>query len=678
MFYNFDFTKLSNLSKFTTIRVNDIIEISIIIIILYYILKNIKGTRAWTLTKGCVMLFILYGVAYFASFNVITFISSGLFTFLVTALVIMFQPELRKILESLGKKNITIKKIVSLVEKNKENNDLYTTKSIEEIIKSVNTMSKAKTGALILVERKNSLIDYENSGIMLNADISSQLIINAFEKNTPLHDGAMIIRGNKITAATCYLPLSDNRNIDKKLGTRHRAAIGASEETDALVIVVSEETGAISIVENGKIKHNVSVEKLRETLVDNQTIVNLSPTTETKKKHRTKLWVLSVIFGICLWAFVTITVDPVVTVDFDNIPVEVINDSALKDDGHIYEVIKGDTVDISVTGQKSYLSDLTVDSFTAVADASEVSITNSISVSVRSKFNNSHITIDTHNALLTVSIEEKSSVECSVFVEKKGKEADGFFVSSIAPLSKTVTITGPKSVVKTADKAVATVDVSHISDDFTDEVSFIIYDRNGDPLDLKYCELSIQQVEVEGTISHTKTVPLNITAFDSSLEDCEVVIDDLSITQQEIEISATNEILETVESIDVNIDIATMPQKINTRIDMQNYMPEGVSYASNRTEFDLTMEVRRLVEQSIMVNSHQISMKNGSGIIHNSACEVTVKYDYANPDSIKLDNLKPFINLEGLDVGTHDLMLEFEKVDGVEIVKNDEISITIM
>lgn len=682
MFYSIDFSKLSNLSKFTTIRVNDVIEIGIIVIIFYYILKSLRGTRAWVLAKGCVMLFLLYGIAYFASFNVITFIASGLFTFLITALVIMFQPELRKLLESLGRKNITIKKILGLIGKNKDNNDnLYTTKSIEELIKSVNAMSKAKTGALILIERKNSLIDYENSGIQLNADISSQLILNAFEKNTPLHDGAMIIRRNKITAATCYLPLSDNRNIDKKLGTRHRAAIGASEETDALIIVVSEETGAISIVENGNIKHKVSIERLRETLVDNQNIISSLSTTneqkENKKYNKTKLWLLSVIFGIGLWAFVTIAIDPVVTIDINDIPVEIINDSALTDDGHIYEIAKGDTVDISITGQKSYLNNLSKDSFIAIADASEVSITNSINVDVRSKYNNSHITIDTHNALLTVSIEEKASVECSVVVEKKGKEANGFFVSSIIPTSKTITITGPKSVVKTADKAIVTVDVSHISDNFEDEETFVIYDRNGEPLNLKYCELSTQSIHVEGIISHTKTVPLNITAFDSSLDDCEIVIENLNITQTEIEISASDELLEEVESIDVNIDVATMPQKVNMTIDMQNYIPEGVTYASNRTELDVTMEVKRLVKQNIIISSRQIAMKNGSGIIHNSACEIIVRYDYTQPEDITIENLKPFINLANLDNGTHELELEFENLDGVEILENSDISITI-
>ena len=678
---NLDFSKLLNFTKFTTIRGSDIIEIGIIILVFYYILKNIKGTRAWILAKGCIILFALYGVAYFASFNVITFISSGLFTFLVTALVIMFQPELRKILENLGRKNLTINKIVGLVGKNKEeDNELYTTKSIEEIIKSVNAMSKAKTGALILIERKNSLMDYEESGIKLNADISSQLIMNAFEKNTPLHDGAMIIRRNKITAATCYLPLSDNRNIDKKLGTRHRAAIGASEETDALIIVVSEETGAISIVEEGRIRHKVSIEKLRETLVDNKTILGLSSTNEQKGKnkyHKTKLWVLSIIFGVCLWTFVTITIDPVITMDFNNIPVEIINDSTLTDDGHIYEIAKGDTVNISVTGQRSYLNGLTTESFVATADASEVSITNSINIEVRSKFNNSHITIDTHNALLTVSIEEKASVECNIFVEKKGKEAEGFFVSSVIPTSKTITITGPKSIVKTVDKAIATVDVSHISDNFEDEASFIVYDRNGDPLDLKHCELSMQKISVEGFVSHTKTVPLNITAYDSSLEDCVIVINNLNITQTEVEVSATDEILEEIESIDVEIDIATMPQKINMTIDMQNYMPENVTYAGSRTEMELSMEVQRLVKQNIMISSHQISMKNGSGIIHNSACEIVVQYDYTSPESITLENLKPFIDLDGLETGTHELMLQFENVDGVEIIENSDISITI-
>ena len=181
----------------------------------------------------------------------------------VTALVIIFQPELRKALEQLGSRNL-ISEIFSL-ESNQENQG-FSDRTVNEIVKATFEMAKVKTGALMVIERKVSLKEIERTGIEINGLVSSQLLINIFEHNTPLHDGAVVIRGNRVTAATCYLPLSDNMTISKDLGTRHRAAVGISEVTDSLTVVVSEETGRVSVVENGKLRRISTAEDLRKVL----------------------------------------------------------------------------------------------------------------------------------------------------------------------------------------------------------------------------------------------------------------------------------------------------------------------------------------------------------------------------------------------------------------------------
>ena len=181
-------------------------------------------------------------------------------------MIIVFQPEFRKALEQLGQKNIV--KSINIFDDSKGDEGQLSMKDIDEIIYATFELSKTKTGALVVIQRDTPLEEYESTGIEIDAKISSQLMINMFEHNTPLHDGAAIVKGNRITAATCYLPLSDNNKLSKDLGTRHRAGIGVSEVTDALVLIVSEETGKVSIAMNGQLVRNIDQDYLRTKLVD--------------------------------------------------------------------------------------------------------------------------------------------------------------------------------------------------------------------------------------------------------------------------------------------------------------------------------------------------------------------------------------------------------------------------
>ena len=240
----------------------DIVEILIISFLFYYVLLWIKNTRAWNLFKGIMIILIFILIALIFHMNTILWLAENLLSVGLLALVIIFQPELRKALENLGGKNL----FGRWVNFGKTENGRFSDRTIEVLIKASYAMGKVRTGALIVVEDEILLNEYVRTGIDVDAIISSQLLINIFEKNTPLHDGAVIVRGDRVVSATCYLPLSDSLSLSKDLGTRHRAAVGISEVSDSLTIVVSEETGKVSVAMRGQIYHGVDADFLREKL----------------------------------------------------------------------------------------------------------------------------------------------------------------------------------------------------------------------------------------------------------------------------------------------------------------------------------------------------------------------------------------------------------------------------
>ena len=256
-------TLMTNLPK--TITAIDIVEIVIISFLLYYILLWIKKTRAWTLLKGIFVILVFVLIAAIFQMTTIIWIAERIFSVAVIAVVVIFQPEMRKALENIGRKKILIN--LFNFDSSKNANAKFSDKTVNELVKACYEMGKVKTGALIVIEDDIVLTEYEQTGIEVDAVLTSQLLINIFEKNTPLHDGAIIVRGDRVVSATCYLPLTDSMNLSKELGTRHRAAIGISEVSDSLTIVVSEETGKVSIAAGGELYRNVDADFLRNKLI---------------------------------------------------------------------------------------------------------------------------------------------------------------------------------------------------------------------------------------------------------------------------------------------------------------------------------------------------------------------------------------------------------------------------
>ena len=258
---------------FPDLKWTDILDILIIAYIVYHIIVWVNSSRAKTLIRGIIVvaLFLLFAVI--VRLNTILWIAKNLINVIMLAIVILFQPELRRALDELGRKKYLSSFFKSFNSKALDEKSLDD-KTIYELVKTSIQLSKDKTGALMVIEHDTPLGEYINTGISIDAVVSQQLLVNIFEKNTPLHDGAVIIRKDRVVAATCYLPLTDAKDITKELGTRHRAGIGISEVSDSLTIIISEETGSISVAYKGKLYQNLDEDALRKQLSKFQVVKN--------------------------------------------------------------------------------------------------------------------------------------------------------------------------------------------------------------------------------------------------------------------------------------------------------------------------------------------------------------------------------------------------------------------
>ena len=263
-----------------SINIPDVVEILIISFLVYNIMVWIKNTRAWSLLRGVIVILAFIVLAYLFNMTTILWIVKNVFSIAVIAIIVVLQPELRKALEELGRKNL----FSSFIKLDSHGAyGLFSDRTIKEITKACVEMGRVRTGALIVVRQKDDLSEYKQTGIDVDGIVTSQLLINIFEKNTPLHDGAVIIEGDRVASATCYLPLSDNMRLSKELGTRHRAAVGMSDVNDSMTVIVSEETGLISVAYNGVLARGLNTEELESQL----TTIQNKPVEEEKKR---KLW----------------------------------------------------------------------------------------------------------------------------------------------------------------------------------------------------------------------------------------------------------------------------------------------------------------------------------------------------------------------------------------------------
>ena len=268
---------IQNLYDYPIKLVLTIIDIGIVCFLIYTAFRMLKNTRVWQLLRGILVLIIATFVSGLLQLNILNYILSSIMTYGVFFLIVIFQPEIRRGLEQLGSNPIS--KFFGL------DNDIdnKAKENIYRIVIAAVELAKQKTGALIIIERDIKIKDIISTGIIMDSEISPQLLVNIFVPNTPLHDGAVIISDNKIAAASCMLPLSDDHDIARELGTRHRAAIGISRESDAIAVIVSEETGKISIAKDGTLIADVKEDVLKKILLKNLIVENKIKKVKNKK-----------------------------------------------------------------------------------------------------------------------------------------------------------------------------------------------------------------------------------------------------------------------------------------------------------------------------------------------------------------------------------------------------------
>jgi diadenylate cyclase len=267
--WNWIVTRTADYGLPKQIELIDIVQILLIAFFVYHLIRWLQNTKAYTLMKGIFLIGVFVIIANVLKMQTILWLFGNIGGAAITAVVIIFQPELRRVVEQIGEKNPL--SAISFAS-GQEENERFSDKTINELVRASFEMGEVKTGALIVIEKTITLEEYEKTGIPIDGVLTSQLLINIFEHNTPLHDGAVIVRNNRVTAATCYLPLSDNMDLNKNLGTRHRAGVGISEVTDSFTIIVSEETGNVSYASGGELHTAVTPSDLREQLHKIQTL----------------------------------------------------------------------------------------------------------------------------------------------------------------------------------------------------------------------------------------------------------------------------------------------------------------------------------------------------------------------------------------------------------------------
>ncbi len=660
---------------FPSLGITDIIEILILTVIFYSAIKSLKGTRAWVLSKGIMTLLMFYIVSYLLNFNVIVSIFQSTLIFIGVAIVVTIQPELRRMIERLGRKDISLslQSIIHTIFKsnNKVDNQekLLSDTVIQEIVKGCFIMGKAKTGVLIVIEREIPLNEYIESGIIVDGTITSALLINVFEHNTPLHDGAVIVRNNRLTAATCYLPLSDNMEINKDLGTRHRAGIGITEVTDAVVVIVSEETGAVSVAKDGKLLHNIDREQLSEELKAIQIKAVDPKKNKVQRKNKSELNISlkigSLVAAFVMWVMVITALNPVTTYTFRNVPIEFINTDKVIDIGKTFEIQNDDTVDIKVKDRKSIVDNIKPGDIKVIADFSKLSYVNAIPLEYQ--FNGtSDITLS--ESTLKVSLEDIITTEVNVEIQKIGQPNELYYISGIELSNDTIVISGAKSVINTIGSVIIEIDESKLTHDTTIKAIPKIYDKNGEEINKIKLMLNREEIEVKVHLYKTKKVPLHLTPIVEN-ETLGKIITNITYDTNEIIITGPDDVLDSCEALElaipISIDLADISQtEYIKNIQLQNYITSDIIIPTQYNKVNMTIYFVDFYTKALELTSGDISVE---GLEEDK--EAFIRYDTANIDIVGLSKslesktiseIKPYINVSELPIGEHEVTIQFK------------------
>lgn len=660
----------------------DLFEIIIISFTVYFIAKSIIDTRIWVVVKGMIYLLIAYGAFVLFNMQVLAQIFLMFIALCLVGIVLALQPEIKKLLEQTGSKDY-FKTFFKFMQRDKQTSLTFQDKTLNALVDACENMSETKTGALIVFELDTPLEDIIATGQRMDAIVQKALLIQTFVKNTPLHDGAMVIKGDRIDSATCYLPLSENTKISKDLGTRHRAGIGVTEQVNCFVLIVQEETGAISWAENGKLRHKVQLKELRQKLTEIQHRKDLNFNKKKKQSkdsskeigkslgkviaHNIREKILAVVCQCLIWVTVLNFINPNTTRRFQDVPVKPVNTDVLNQSDQTYDIIQGNTTQVIVKGRRSILDSLDASDITATADFNNINIAYAIPIDVEISEQYSDDIQISYQSTKSMKVELDTIAETLVDVQYNivGEQASGNYISTVTSDVSQLSISGPNKLISTIDKVVLEVNVDGVSQQFDTQATPKIYDRNGQLIDNDRLILSEQSFDVHVEVLKTKQVPVNINVVNQN-KDIRILNTSYD-SQSDIQLAGQSEALADIDELNIEVDISNdlkqlQQSKLVKVIDLNEYLNNGIQIAGD-SKMNISVDVERKAEQVFNLQASQIQIQNlrdgyTAQIDQSKTYSITVVGFESDLQGLTVQQIAPYVDLSGLRSGSHEVEIQ--------------------
>lgn len=571
------------------------------------------------------------------------------------------------------------------MKKDKQVQLTFQDKTLNALVDACENMSETKTGALIVFELDTPLEDIIATGQRMDAIVQKALLIQTFVKNTPLHDGAMVIKGDRIDSATCYLPLSENTKISKDLGTRHRAGIGVTEQVNCFVLIVQEETGAISWAENGRLRHKVSLKELRQKLTelqhrkdvnfnkkkkgkkDSKGNEKLGKSLEKKLLHNFREKVLAVVCQCLIWITVLNFINPNTTRRFQDIPVKPVNTDVLNQQEQTYDIVQGNTTQIIVKGRRSIVDSLDLSDITAKADFTNINAAYAVPIDIEISEQYSDNVEISYQSTKSMKVELDTIAETLVDVQYHivGEQASGSYVSAVTQDVSQLRISGPNKLISTIDKVELEVNVDGVNKQFDTTAVPKIYDRNGALIDNQRLTLSENDIEVHVEVLKTKQVPVKVSVVNQN-EDIRIISTSYD-SSKGVQLAGQSESLEDITELSIEVDVSEdlkqlQQSKLVKVIDLNEYLSNGVQVAGDQ-KMNISVDIERKTEKYFSLQANQIQLQNlRDG--YNAQIDQSKTYDIAvigfenDLKDLTVQQIAPYVDLQGLRQGDYELQIE--------------------
>lgn len=571
------------------------------------------------------------------------------------------------------------------MKKDKQVQLTFQDKTLNALVDACENMSETKTGALIVFELDTPLEDIIATGQRMDAIVQKALLIQTFVKNTPLHDGAMVIKGDRIDSATCYLPLSENTKISKDLGTRHRAGIGVTEQVNCFVLIVQEETGAISWAENGRLRHKVSLKELRQKLTelqhrkdvnfnkkkkgkkDSKGNEKLGKSLEKKLLHNFREKVLAVVCQCLIWITVLNFINPNTTRRFQDIPVKPVNTDVLNQQEQTYDIVQGNTTQIIVKGRRSIVDSLDLSDITAKADFTNINAAYAVPIDIEISEQYSDNVEISYQSTKSMKVELDTIAETLVDVQYHivGEQASGSYVSAVTQDVSQLRISGPNKLISTIDKVELEVNVDGVSKQFDTTAVPKIYDRNGALIDNQRLTLSENDIEVHVEVLKTKQVPVKVSVVNQN-EDIRIISTSYD-SSKGVQLAGQSESLEDITELSIEVDVSEdlkqlQQSKLVKVIDLNEYLSNGIQVAGDQ-KMNISVDIERKTEKYFSLQANQIQLQNlrdgyNAQIDQSKTYDITVIGFENDLKDLTVQQIAPYVDLQGLRQGDYELQIE--------------------